>query len=212
MKSIKVATDADNGFVLANGGVNGSTMKIRSALNIVDGIYQRDLNLSITIGYAHYWKGYDPYGVLRGDALLAAFKNYWNEYYPQPSWARNVAHLFSDNYDAPNYGGRGYIGEVCTNPSSAYSVTFLYNTGYTSDYALVVAHEIGHNLGGTHTSEESGQIRPGCEGSLMQYQLYLGTNGFFCEYSKIEITNYFRPLYDPNQPEGLLCDPTLQSP
>jgi hypothetical protein len=31
MKSIKVATDADNGFVLANGGVNGSTMKIRSA-------------------------------------------------------------------------------------------------------------------------------------------------------------------------------------
>lgn len=212
MRSIRVATDADDGFVRANGGVSYHRNKITGALNIVDGIYERDLNLSITHGYHHFWKAYDPYGDLRGDALLAAFKDYWNPNYPQTSYPRNVAHLFSDNYDAPYYGGRGYIGEICKNPSLAYSVTFLYNTGDASDYALVVAHEIGHNLGGTHTSEASGQIRPGCENSLMQYQLYLGTNGFFCEYSKTEITNYYRPLYDPNQLEGLLCDPTLTQP
>lgn len=213
MKSIRVATDADDGFVRENGGVSYHRNKINSALNTVDGIYERDLNLSVTHGFSHHWKAYDPYGSLRGEALLGAFRNYWNANYPQTSFPRNVAHLFSDNYDAPYYGGRGYLaGPICDRPSYAYSVTFLYNTGNSSDYALVVAHEIGHNLGAYHTSEESGQIIPGCEGSLMQYQLYLGTNGFFCEYSKTEITNFYRQFFDPNQPEGLLCDPTLIQP
>ncbi len=213
IKDIRVVTDADQGFLLENGGLSGATRKIRIALSTVDGIYERDLNYSITLGYDHYWKTTDPYGSLRGDALLVAFRNYWNANFPQPSFRRNVAHLFSDNYDENNLGGRGYLGgPICDRPSFAYSVTFLYNTGYASDYALVAAHEIGHNLGAYHTSEESGQIIPGCEGSLMQYQLYLGTNGFFCEYSKTEITNFYRQFFDPNQPEGLLCDPTLTQP
>ncbi len=212
MKSIKVMTDADNGFVLTNGGVSGSGVKIRGALNVVDGIYERDLNLSITISYAHYWKSADPYGTLTGQALLDAFRNYWNINYPQSSWSRNVAHLFSDNYTPPYYGGFGFTGSICNVPSKAYSVTYLYNTGNSSDYALVAAHEIGHNLGANHTSDGAGYQVPGCEGSLMQAELNLGTNGFFCQYSINEITTFYRQFYDPNQPEGLLCDPTLQYP
>jgi hypothetical protein len=210
MKSIKVATDADNGFVLANGGVTGSRMKIRSALNTVDGIYERDLNLSIAIGYDHYWKGSDPYGTLTKLTLLQSFKNYWNINYPQTSYSRNVAHLFSDNFTPPGGGGIAYTGALCNNPSFSYSVTYYYSPD-ASHYASIVAHEIGHNLGGTHTSEDNGYQVPGCEDTIMQHQIFPGVS-IFCQYSINEITNYPRSFFDPNQPEGLLCDPTLTSP
>lgn len=209
MKSIKVMTDADNGFVLTNGGVNGSSVKIRGALNVVDGIYERDLNLSITISYVHYWKTTDPYGNLTGQALVDAFANYWNTNYPQSSWSRNVAHLFTDNYQS-GAGGWGYIGPICNVPSKSYSAIYLYNTGNSSDYATLTAHEIGHNLGGTHTSGPDFQV-PGCENTLMQYQIVLGVDTF-CQYSINEITTYYRPFFDPNRTDGLLCDPTLQFP
>lgn len=212
MKNIKVATDADTGFILANAGVSTTSMRIRSTLNIVDGIYERDLNLSILIGYAHYWKSTDPFGTATGDDLLYAFKNHWNDNFSQLSYPRNVAHLFSDNYTPPYGGGRGFIGTICNNPSFAYSVTYYYSSD-TSHYASIVAHEIGHNLGGSHTSDEQGnQIRPGCENTLMQAQIAPGTS-VFCQFSRDEIMNYPRAIPpDPNDPENLLCDATLTSP
>jgi hypothetical protein len=210
MKSIQVDTDVDTGFILNNNG--GSITRTRSrvsyALNVTDGIYERDLNLSVTEGYFHYWKCCDPYGSLTGLALVQAFRSYWNANFPQYSYPRNVAHLFSDNYTATEAGGYGFIGPICKTPSSAYSATYIENS--TDGYAAVVAHEIGHNLGATHTSDSStGCQEPGCEGTLMQEQIQLDFNTF-CPYSINQITNYFRPLYDPNRADGLLCDPTLQ--
>ncbi len=208
MKSIEVDTDADTGFILANGGVSGSSFKIRAALGTVDGIYQRDLNLRIIIGYSHYWKCCDPYGSVTGAALLDVFRNYWNTNYPQFSWPRNVAHLFSDNYTSTDAGGIGYLGgPICKNPSYAYSVTYFYSS---TGYSAIVAHEIGHGLGATHTSNSlTGCQEPGCENTLMQEQIQLDFNTF-CQFSINQITNYFRPFYDPNRPDGLLCDPTLR--
>jgi hypothetical protein len=169
------------------------------------------LNLSITFGYDHYWKGGDPYGTLTQEALLIAFKNYWNANYPQPSWSRNVAHLFSDNYISTSVGV-GYVGEICKDPSFAYSATYYPNTGGSEAYSTIMAHEIGHNLGGEHTSRaDTGYQEPGCENTLMQQIIQIGFNTF-CPFSITQITNYDRPLYDPNEPEGLLCNPTLQSP
>lgn len=212
LKDIKVATDADTGFILANGGVSGTSFKIRSTLNVVDGIYERDLNLSITIGYAHYWKGGDPYGDLRGRPLLDVFRDYWNTNYPQSTYPRNVAHLFSDNFTPPGGGGIGYTpGPICNTPSYAYSITYYYSPN-TSHYASIVAHEIGHNLGGSHTNDDQGNQIPGCENTIMQYQIAPGTN-VFCQFSINEITNYQRTIPgDPNDPENLLCSATIASP
>jgi hypothetical protein len=203
IKSIKVATDADTGFVLANGGVSGARSRIGAVLSIVDGIYERDLNLSLIHSYAHFWKGSDPYGTLTDLALLQAFRDYWNTNYPQTSFPRNVAHLFSDNYNA----GFAYRGAICKVPSDAYSVNYYPDS---SVYYSIMAHEIGHNLGAQHTSDpRTGCQEAGCENTLMQAEIQIGVDTF-CPFSINEITNYYRPFYDPNEPEGLLCSPTLR--
>lgn len=177
LKTVRVATEADYQWVTQAGGATAANNEILGVLNLVDGIYKRDLNLSISVTFQHAWSASDPYTSGSMQAALDSFLSYWNANYPSSQYPRNTAHLFTGKF---SYQGIAYSGIICRSSSYAYGVTG--RSGNMSH--LITAHEIGHNLGADHI-DNSGS----CASSMMNPSLS-GSVTNFCATSKSQIANY----------------------
>jgi hypothetical protein len=177
-KILEVATEADYQWVSQSGGSSSAANnEILGIMNLVDGIYRRDLNLTITVTYQHAWATQDSYSTASSIALLDSFLSYWNTNYPASQYPRDVAHLFTGKFSNQ---GIAYLGVTCRNQGSAYGLTA--RSGGTN--YLITAHEIGHNLGAEHI-DNSGA----CALSIMNPVLYPGVTAF-CDTSKAAIAGY----------------------
>ena len=177
LKVVEVATEADYQWVTQSGGASAANNEILGILNLVDGIYRRDLNLTIKVTFQHAWTTSDPYSAASTSALLDAFLGYWNSNYSRSQYPRDVAHLFTGKF---NFQGIAYSSVACRNSQYAYGVT-ARSAGINH---LITAHEIAHNLGADHM-ENSGS----CATSLMNPIISSNVTGF-CETSKSAIANY----------------------
>jgi len=177
LKTIEVDTEADYQWVTQAGGAAAANNEILGILNLVDGIYERDLNLSITVNFQHAWTTADPYSAASSSALLNDFLGYWNTNYPQAQYPRDIAHLFTGKFSNQ---GIAYQGITCRIPDAAYGVTA--RSGSVNH--LITAHEIGHNLGAEHV-DNSGS----CATSIMIPVLSGNVTGF-CDASKLQIQSY----------------------
>src|SRR5436305_2302118 len=61
LQNIELATDADTQYVSTLGGAAAANNEILGILNMTEGVYQSDLNLSLTVVYQHTWTTPDPY-------------------------------------------------------------------------------------------------------------------------------------------------------
>ncbi|MDQ4121380.1 MAG: FG-GAP-like repeat-containing protein [Acidobacteriota bacterium] len=177
LKTVEVATEADYQWVIQAGNATAANNEILGILNLVDGIYKRDLNLSISVTYQHAWSTSDPYPSSSMQATLDSFLNYWNSNYPSSQYPRDTAHLFTGKF---SYQGIAYGGIICRYPSYAYGLTG--RSGNISHF--ITAHEIGHNLGAEHV-DNSGS----CANSIMNPSLSSSATSF-CATSKTQIANY----------------------
>ena len=177
LRTIEVDTEADYQWVTQAGGASAANNEILGILNLVDGIYERDLNLSITVNFQHAWTTADPYSAASSSALLDSFLGYWNTNYPRAQYPRDIAHLFTGKLSNQ---GIAYQGITCRIPDAAYGVTA--RSGSVNH--LITAHEIGHNLGAEHV-DNSGS----CATSIMIPVLSGNVTGF-CDVSKAQIQNY----------------------
>ena len=178
LRQIEVATEADYQWTTRNGGT-ASTVNtgILSILNMVDGIYQRDLNLTVTVTFQHVWTSADPFSTSSMSGLLDSFVNYWNTNYRNTQYPRDTAHLFTGKFSNQ---GLAYLSVICRNPSLAYGIT-ASSAGVNH---LIAAHEIGHNLGADHV-DNSGS----CANSMMNPSLSSSVTSF-CDTSKSTITSF----------------------
>lgn len=176
LRTLEVATEADFQWVNLAGGVAAANNEILGILNLVDGIYQRDLGLRVAVTYQHAWSTPDPYtSANMGDELLL-FLDYWNDNYPPAQYPRDTAHLFTGKF---GFQGLAFIAETC-NTRAAYGIT-----GRSGSLTyLVTAHEIGHNLGADHI-DNSGT----CANSIMNPSLSSAATSF-CDVSKSQIQSY----------------------
>ncbi|MDM7924201.1 MAG: FG-GAP-like repeat-containing protein [Pyrinomonadaceae bacterium] len=175
---IDVATEADYQYVSALGGAAAANNEILSVLNMVEGIYERQLGLTLNVTFQNAWSSPDPYSGT-DSSLLNSFMNRWNSTYPQSSYPRNASHLFTGKV---SNAGIAYIGTVCRNPS--YSYGYSGRTSTVGTAALIAAHEIGHNLSAEHV-ENSGT----CANTIMNPSIsYLVTD--FCSTSVTAITGF----------------------
>lgn len=177
LQMVEVATEADYQWVTQAGSATAANNEILSILNLVDGIYKRDLNISVSVTYQHAWSTSDPYSSSSTQAVLDSFLNYWNQNYSVSQYARDTVHLFTGKFSGQ---GIAYQGVICRNAGYAYGLTS--RSGSVTH--LITAHEIGHNLGADHI-ENSGS----CANSLMNPSLS-GNATSFCAASKTQIASY----------------------
>jgi hypothetical protein len=186
MNVIEIATEADFDFVNSASGATEANNKILSILNMAEGVYESELNLTVNVVFQHTWSTSDPFNGANASTLLSSFQNHWNANYPTAQYPRDTAHLFSYK---PNVRAQGfaYLGVVCNNPSFAYGISGRVDTtwGWEEANFLVTTHEIAHNLGANHSDAQSS-----CANTLMQSQLSGNTALSFCTFSRSEVSNY----------------------
>ncbi|MCD9189347.1 MAG: FG-GAP-like repeat-containing protein [Pyrinomonadaceae bacterium] len=186
LRVVEVATEADFDFVQSATNASGANAKILSILNMVEGVYEAELNLTVSVVFQHTWSTADPFNGATNSTLLTSFQNYWNSNYPSAQYPRDTAHLFTYK---PNVRAQGfaYLGVVCRSPEFAYGLTGRVFTDWNWEQAnfLITSHEIGHNLGANHA-----EAAQSCANSLMNAQLGGDTQLSFCSFSRNEINNY----------------------
>ena len=192
-----MATEADVEFVNSTGGAAGANAKILSILNMVEGLYESELSLTISVVYQHNWSVPDTFEtatpridqVCRTSAaarVLCNFQDYWNQNFPVSQIPRDAAHLFTYKTNLRG-AGQAFIGEMC-DPLFAYGISGRVDTSWGWEEAnfLVTAHEIGHNLGAVHAQELS-NCPPT---SLMTSGINGSTEFSFCSESRNQINIY----------------------
>ncbi len=182
LKRIELATEADLEYVNALGGAAAANSEILSILNMVEGVYENELGLSISVVFQHTWSTADPFAGANIDGTMQNFRSYWNTNFPFSTTPRDTAHLFSAKFNVLAQGW-AYTGVICANPNFAYGVSG--RVVWAPAKFLLTAHEIGHNVGANHVGAAQG-----CPNSLMNIQLTAATLLSFCTYSQNEISTY----------------------
>lgn len=178
LRVLEIATEADFQWVTAAGNANAANNEIIAILNLVDGIYQRDLGLKVTITFQHAWSTPDPYLATDMGEALNSFRLYWNANYPAANslYRRDTAHLFTNKF---TFRGLAYIGVVC---NTEYGYGLTGRSGSLNH--LITAHEIGHNLSADHVTETEG-----CGNTIMNPSISSSATTF-CSASKSQIQSY----------------------
>ena len=198
LRIFEIAVDADVEYSRAYG--DGAPQEIESTLNIVDGIYEAELGLKLSLVSLRVWESEpDPYGSADSGALLDELRGYWNSHCADIS--RDAVHLFTGKELSGNTVGIAYVSVVC---ASSYGYGLSQDLGSDVLTPLVVAHEVGHNLGASHDPT----------GSSPMYIMYPSLSGStldeFSANSKEEIGRYVASVSclavadapDPPPPDG----------
>jgi hypothetical protein len=185
VRVLELATEADFDFVNSMGGSNQADSEILSTLNMVEGVYEQELGLTIDVVYQHTWTTADPYPNSGASAILATFKNYWNANFTEIS--RDTAHIWTAKSNSLNQG-LSYLNVICNSPQSAYGLSGKLDMLPTK--YILTAHEIGHNFAATHVGNFTLTPTDPCDLKAMNATLSNITDFTFCDTSRSEISNH----------------------
>ena len=204
---IELSTEADYEYVAGLGGTSqAANDEIMNVMNMVEGIYQSQLDLTFTIVFQHTWPANnDPYAVttpggcynnvicgpnpgpLVPRGILNEFMEYWNTNYPAGGGANNpkrdLAHMWTGKDVDSSTIGLAWIGVVCQSPTYSYGFSQRIATAPVK-YA-VTAHEIGHNFNALHSDGQAG-----CTNTIMNGMSSPNSVLQFCPFSDNQITTY----------------------
>jgi hypothetical protein len=187
-----LATEADFEFVRAAGGSAAANSEILSIMNVVEGVYQRDIGLSFKITNQHTWDtSSDPYTQTDAVKALNELTNYWNANFTTVQ--RDVVHMWtgkditisgSATIAGVAWGGGSNGGVVCKNGgSSAYGLS--ERRTISPQKFVLPAHELGHNFDGVHTDGVAG-----CDNTIMRSFASDSSVLSFCPASITRMTAY----------------------
>ncbi len=182
---VEVATEADYEFVEELGDSEAANAEILSILNMVDGVYQSELLLELSITFQNTWATEeDPYTKTQLSSLLREFSDYWRDNF-QSNQDYDLAYLWTGrNLEGPNIG-IAYLGELCRRRRFGFGLSEYESS---VEYKLLgPTHEIGHILGANHS-----QAVAGCAGTIMTANMDWNTKLTFCEYNRGEISRHVR--------------------
>ncbi len=182
IKVIELATEADFEYVTLLGGASAANNEILGILNMAEGVFRIELNLTINVTYQHTWSTPDLFSGVNTETLLFSFRNYWNVNHPLAQYPRDTAHLFTGKAYALSQG-YALIGTVCRNSAEAYGLSGIVN--WVPGKFLITTHELAHNVGAYHVDASQN-----CGNSLMNAILSGSTPLSFCTASRREITNF----------------------
>lgn len=150
-----IAVDCDSDLVWAKfgGNVTAATAYVTTLLATVSLNYEKDLDVTLNVGYLNFWSTTDPYTQPTTGGQLPEFRSWWNA--NRQGVPRALAHLLSGRDLG---GGIAYLNVLCASVSggsgygvSAIDCAYAYPTNAATWDANVVAHELGHNFASWHT-------------------------------------------------------------
>lgn len=150
---ITVAVDGDYSFTQVFDDSLTAAAYVVQLIAAVSDIYQRDIDARLILEYVRLWSnGGEPFTA----QSLGGFRDYWWNNEPYSNY--NLISMFSARSDLP-YGGVAFVRDACDDMS----FNIVSVNGYFPmpvPYAdkdnwdlIVVAHEMGHNLGTYHTHD-----------------------------------------------------------
>ncbi|MEO6954319.1 MAG: M12 family metallo-peptidase [Polyangia bacterium] len=187
---LEIATESDYSWVTQKGGADAANAAAARILNMVEGVYEDELGITIDIVYQHTWTTPDSYNPTSTDTLIKDVRSYWNAVLPKSAIPRDAVHMFTNQASAHN-AGLGYVGVVCQNPSdgdASYGVSGFVgdaNGAWEPLQFMLTAHEIGHNLGAQHVEADAG-----CGNTVMNATLTDTAAFVFCPASRTTVQGY----------------------
>lgn len=152
---LTLAVDCDSDLVWAKfgGNLTAATTYVTTLLATASLVYERDLEVTLNVGYLNFWSTTDPYTQPDTEGQLPEFRSWWNA--NRQGVPRALAHLLSGRNLG---GGRAYLNVLCASLSngsgygvSAIDCAYSYPTNATTWDANVLTHELGHNFASWHT-------------------------------------------------------------
>lgn len=143
---IKLYFECDYQLFLDQGSAVNVTNYVTGIFNVVQLIYNNE-SINTEISEIYVWTSTDPYNT------NATSLDYLNDFKTtRTTFNGDLAHLLTTR--PLNLGGIAGLGVLCDMPN-AYAFNNIYNTyNQYPDYSLtvlIIAHELGHNLGSQHT-------------------------------------------------------------
>ena len=163
----EVAIDTDSEWMAGKGNSPGTAMNFITDLFLAMNVfYERDMETRLLVGNVTLRIITDPYTVATGpSAQLDEFAQYWR--INQGSVERDFATMFSGRNILPYYfSGIAWIDQYCKKGYAqgggrtvgSYSFNAIGTNRTPANTAVLVGHELGHNMGSPHTHCYSPEI------------------------------------------------------
>lgn len=153
---VELACETDHELFLLNGSSVAVTVDdIELVVNLVNVIYERDVQITHEIGTVVVRTGAaDPYTGTDMNARLLEFGATWASA-PESGIFRDVAHMFSGFSYPDSLIGLAWVGVVCNPPNDRnYAVSWTRFTTYLPYRVALTAHELGHQWNASHCNED----------------------------------------------------------
>lgn len=157
LKEATISVETDQELLAKySGNVSAMSAYITSLFGQMSVIYERDLQVNLTVNRIQAWTTTDPYSSTSARTQLDEIGDWWHANRPKASYPRTAVHYMSGK---PVSGGIAWLDVLCVGDFSqgghwggAYGVTQVNAAYPASPWDLVgVAHELGHNFGSPHT-------------------------------------------------------------
>jgi hypothetical protein len=157
LKEATVSIETDQEMLAKySGNVGAMNAYILTVLGAASVIYERDVQVHLTVNLIQAWTTTDPYSSTSTRTQLDEVGDWWHANRPKTSYPRTTVHYMSGK---PVSGGIAWLDVLCMGDFSqgghwggAYGVTQV-NASYPASPCdlLAVSHELGHNFGSPHT-------------------------------------------------------------
>jgi|GEM_PF-99828 len=181
-RTLRLALSTTGEYTTLAGGTAGAITRINATLTRVNGVFEKDLALKLIMqnfpAIIYTNAATDPYTTNLNVQLQQTLTNVvGNANY-------DIGHVFNA---AGGNGNAGCIGCICVNPANSTSTAkgsaFTQSTNPQGDTFDIdyVAHEMGHQLGGTHTFSHALEgagtnVEPGSGSTIMGYAGITGSS------------------------------------
>lgn len=206
---IAIATTGEY-TALFGGTVTDGLAAVVTAINRVSGIYEREMGIAFVLASDNDQLIYtnaasDPFSNISTD--INSIQDVLDDVIGNENY--DLGHIFTTSF-----GGIAALGGLCRAEDKGVGLSGLPNPVGDPFYVDYVAHEIGHQLGGTHTFNGNSQacifnriahsaFEPGSGSTIMAYAGICGSNNlqynsdaYFHPMSLLQMTNFVESSAD----------------
>ncbi|CAM4569139.1 disintegrin and metalloproteinase domain-containing protein 9-like [Lepidochelys kempii] len=137
-------------FEYSGGNITNVSMQVVDVVSMVDELFY-PFRLRVLLTGLEIWTESNPIKITHNISEVLSTFNLWRKRHIYPRAPHDVGHLFVYMNFGANIG-KAYLRSVCDKNRASGVEAFLH--GPSREFAVLVAHELGHNVGIKHDGKE----------------------------------------------------------